>query len=54
MKTSRLFVVIFFISALSGTLHAGQIDGNEDEGTEPEPECDHRFVQEHIVVDCGY
>ena len=48
MKTSRLFVVLFLISALSGTLYAGQTDGDGTEGTDSEPDCDYTSVPEYL------
>ena len=48
MKTSRLFVVLFFISAVSGTLYAGQADEDKDQGTDEEPDCDYISVTESL------
>jgi hypothetical protein len=52
MRTARLSVAIFFIAALSNSLHAyaGSTDENGDQGpktepvTKPDPECDHNDV----------
>lgn len=49
MKTSRLFVVLFFfISALSTTIYAGQAEEDEGKGTIAEPDCDYSLVRESL------
>jgi hypothetical protein len=48
MKTLRLSVILFFISAVSNTLFAGQADEKSGQGTGAEPECDYAAVTDSL------
>jgi hypothetical protein len=48
MKTLRLSVILFFISALSNTLFDAQVDEKSGKGIGAEPECDYAALTDSL------